>query len=349
MNDEQVNAAMDEAREAVSRNDFGHAITTLEALCRTRPDTVAETLLAECRYRFHADAEAGDYAEAMQASAGFPPDVADDVYTDVAGVPEIPVDDLNLASLTAGIRQHGALLVRGFMSDERAATMAQGIEQAFRDGEIWKADGTVSPWYSRLPFTKVEGKLGPNVRDWIEMGGGVLAGDSPRNLRALLDSYEDAGIIDLMKGYFGERPVMSFSKTTLRCVPADIKLTDWHQDGAFMGTDIRSMNVWVSLSHCGSEASGLDILPKRVEQILPTGTDGAYFHWSVGQGVVDEAAQDTGGTATPQFGPGDALIFDHYFVHRTGIPANIARDRYAIESWFFPPSSYPGNEVPLQI
>jgi hypothetical protein len=132
----------------------------------------------------------------------------------------------------------------------------------------------------------------------------------------------------------------------LRCVPSTIALSDWHQDGAFMGSDIRSVNVWLSLSHCGQDASGLECLPRRLSEVLPTGSHGAYFNWSVGPGMVDAVAQGQS-TVSPVFAPGDALLFDHFFLHRTGIPAGIAKDRYAIESWFFAPSAYPAQQVPL--
>ena len=38
-----------------------------------------------------------------------------------------------------------------------------------------------------------------------------------------------------------------------------------------MGTDIRSVNLWMALSHCGDEAPGLDIVPRRLDHIVETG------------------------------------------------------------------------------
>ena len=113
-----------------------------------------------------------------------------------------------------------------------------------------------------------------------------------------------------------------------------------------MGGDIRSVNVWLSLSHCGEDASGLEVLPRRLPKVLPTGSHGANFDWSVGPGMVELAGEGMP-TISPVFRPGDAMLFDHFFLHRTGIPAAIAKDRYAIESWFFAPSAYPQQQVPL--
>ena len=123
-----------------------------------------------------------------------------------------------------------------------------------------------------------------------------------------------------------------------RAAHSGYHLQGWHQDGAFMGADIRSLNVWLSLSHCGDDAPGLDVVARRLDQIVPTGTDGAYMDWNVGPGMVERVAQ--GSVTRPIFEAGDALIFDHMLLHRTAVDASMVRDRYAIESWFLAPSTY---------
>jgi hypothetical protein len=35
------------------------------------------------------------------------------------------------------------------------------------------------------------------------------------------------------------------------------------------------------------------------------------------------------------------------FLHRTAIDSLMTRERYAIETWFFAPSTYPDQYVPL--
>ena len=49
----------------------------------------------------------------------------------------------------------------------------------------------------------------------------------------------------------------------------------------------------------------------------------------------------------PVFGPGDALLFDHLFLHRTAISPTMTRPRHAMETWFFAPSTYPDGQIPL--
>ena len=161
-----------------------------------------------------------------------------------------------------------------------------------------------------------------------------------------MELVEDTGVAALVEAYFGERPALSVNKCTLRRVPTDAN-TSWHQDGAFLGRDVRSLNLWLALSPCGGDAPGLDIVPQRFDEILPTGTEGAIFDWSPSPQVVEDAVGGPDAIVSPEFGPGDALLFDHMFLHRTGIAPGMTRERWAIESWFFAPSSYPDGLIPL--
>lgn len=328
-------------RALMRAGDFVAAIAGLRLACRNQLDLSCLKLLAECRYQAYV-------AEPPRSSAGgaWAPAMAD-LFADVEGIPEIGAAQLDARSLAEGIRQHGALLVRGLLSATRAAQLAAGIEQALQVCQAWYRDGGElpdTPWYSRLPLAE-DCELAV-ARNWVEGAGGVWAADSPRMLYELTELYGASGVLAAIAGYFGERPMLSVGKSTLRRVPATQGVADWHQDGAFMGSDIRSVNVWLSLSHCGEDASGLELLPRRVPAVLPTGSHGAHFDWSVGPGMVEQAAAGVA-TVSPVFAPGDALLFDHFFLHRTGVPPGISKPRYAIESWFFAPSAYPAQQVPL--
>ena len=104
--------------------------------------------------------------------------------------------------------------------------------------------------------------------------------------------------------------------------------------------------MWLTLSRCGDVAPGLDIVPHRVDHIAPTGTDGAIFDWSVSPNVAKELALEAG-IVRPIFDPGDVLFFDELFLHKTAADPQMPHPRYAVESWFFGPSAYPGNYAPL--
>lgn len=124
-------------------------------------------------------------------------------------------------------------------------------------------------------------------------------------------------------------------------------MTGWHQDGAFLSDEIGSFNFWITLSDCGRDAPGLDLVPKRMDSVLPRDPDGV-FKWSLSDGAVERAAGDTP-IVRPEFAAGDALLFDHRLVHRTASSSAMPNERYAIESWFFTPSAYPPSQVPLLI
>lgn len=332
------------AETLMQQQRYEEAIECLTVMRRAQDDPALERLLAICRYQAYVPR--GQHAGVADPWSMVP----DRAFTYSSGLPEIDANELNAATLAAGIRHHGALLVRGLLSTSTAGRLADGIKQALAACAAWRARGAgefEGSWYARLPLRK-DCKLA-KTRPWVEdRGDGVWLADSPRMLYELTELFDTRGITAVISEYFGERPLLSVGKSTLRCVPPTIGRADWHQDGAFMGAEIRSVNVWTALSHCGVDASGLEVLPRRVPRVLPTGSHGACFSWSVGPEIVAEAA---GGVATtsPIFEPGDALLFDHFFVHRTGIPEAIAKDRYAIESWFFAPSAYPAAQVPLRL
>ena len=179
-------------------------------------------------------------------------------------------------------------------------------------------------------------------REWIRNGDGVLAIDSPRALFDIIETFDEVGLRDLITDFVGEPALVLALKTTLRRV-TPVGDPDWHQDGAFMGADIRSLDVWLALSDCGEDAASLDVVGRRLDAIVPTGTDGARFDWSVGPAKVEELAP--GAVVRPVFAPGDALLFDHFMLHRTGVHDGMTRDRYAVEAWFAAPSSYPADQV----
>jgi hypothetical protein len=119
----------------------------------------------------------------------------------------------------------------------------------------------------------------------------------------------------------------------------------WHQDGAFMG-DVRSLNVWLSLSRCGDVAPGLDLVPRRLDHLVPTGGEGTIIADQVSPLTAAEAAGELG-IVRPVFEPGDVLLFDELFLHQTASDPAMRNPRFAIESWFFAPSAFPKTYVPL--
>ncbi len=114
----------------------------------------------------------------------------------------------------------------------------------------------------------------------------------------------------------------------------------WHQDGSFMG-DVRSLNLWLSLSRCGDVAPGLDLVPRRLSELVPTQTDEALLAIQVRSRRPRRPPAKR--VIRPIFEPGDALLFDELFLHQTGSDPAMPKPRYAIESWFFGALGLPGG------
>jgi hypothetical protein len=275
----------------------------------------------------------------------WPPDYAD-IFADVDGIPEVDAEHLSAEAVGAGILHHGSLIVRDLLGPEQVEQMVESMDRAFAMCSAGMDDGApvseTTPWY--VPFNP---GLGYNLgwgRRFVLDGGGLWTVDTPRVMFDLLDLYHQAGIDTVLTEYLGERPAISVKKCTLRKVPVDSG-SDWHQDGAFLGEGIRTVNVWLTLTDCGVDAPGLDVVAERLPGVLETGTEGAKFDWSVGPGVVERVASDS--IVRPVFKAGDAILFDDFNLHRTAVEPGMVNDRYAIETWFFAPSTYPHSQIPV--
>jgi hypothetical protein len=256
-------------------------------------------------------------------------------------LPEIAPADLSPELLRAGMLRDGCVLVRGLVPRDEALEIAAGIDRAFTE----RADGggAESGHYEEFepepPFTIA-------VREWIERGGGVLAIDSPQVATRMLDTFERIGLPQLVEGYLGEPGLLSLHKTTLRKADPSVGGA-WHQDGAFMG-DARALNLWLSLSRCGDEAPGLDIVPRRLDEIVIEHE--AMLDLELTRRRAGEAAA-AGGVeiVRPIFEPGDALFFDEMFLHQTASDPSMPNPRFAIESWFFSAHGFPRDYAPLAV
>ena len=261
-------------------------------------------------------------------------------------LPEIAPKDLTPELLRAGILRDGCLLVRGLVDREAAKQFADQIDRAFAERERFRAgepsaEGFYEEFRAVPPFEIAQG-----ARLWVQEGGGLLAPDSPMLTFEMMEMFATAGLPELVGAYLGERPLISLQKTTLRKATPEVPGA-WHQDGAFMG-DVRALNLWLSLSRCGDESPGLDIVPRRLDGIVATATDDAVLDYQVSQAKAEDAAGDKPITR-PIFEPGDALFFDDLFLHQTGSDPSMPKPRFAIESWFFGGSAFPGEYGPLAV
>jgi hypothetical protein len=257
--------------------------------------------------------------------------------------PEVAPQDLTPELLRAAILRHGCLLVRGLVDSGEALGLADDIDRAF---EARNAGGSAREgYYEEFSLEPPFGEL-PD-RPWIQEAGGVLAVDSPKPTFDMLEAMNRAGLPGVVHAYLGERAVISAQKCTLRKVEPELPGA-WHQDGKFLG-QVRALNVWLSLSRCGDEAPGLDIVPRRIDHLLASGEEAGTVLWiHIPEELVEDAAGDAG-VVRPIFAPGDALFFDELFLHQTGSDPEMPKPRYAIESWFFGPSAFPSDYAPLAV
>jgi Phytanoyl-CoA dioxygenase (PhyH) len=260
-------------------------------------------------------------------------------------LPSIDARDVTPELLRAGILRDGCLLVRGVVDRTEALRFAAEIDRTFEERERHDADQSAAEGYYE-EFV-MHPSFDPWVwRKWIKMGGGVYAADSPRLSFEINEMFRAAGLPGLVSGYLGEPALMSMHKTTLRKADPSVPGT-WHQDGKFMGP-VRALNLWLSLSRCGDEAPGLNIVPRRLERYVTTQTEEATLDTQVSQTKAEEAAGDRR-ILSPIFEPGDALFFDELFLHETGSDPSMPKPRFAIESWFFGASGFPAKYAPIAV
>jgi hypothetical protein len=344
-NDARVSSAL-RAAARIESDDWAAAVELLASANRDARADELEFALAALRAR--------GYEQLHGPLGGGPIEAAVSPSVGRSGLPEAAVSELSASVVRAAILGHGSLLVRGAVDPTHARNLADGIDKCYEASDAWSAsrDASVrprSPWWTRFEPQGDKEELAkswvPGIRNWVRAGGGVLLCDSPRMQFELLDLYRELGLFAVVSEYLGTRPVLSANKCTLRRVGLDAT-GGWHQDGAFLGTGIRAINLWLALTDCGVDAPGLDLVPRRFDQVVETGTAGSYFTWAAGDELVQEVTGD-GGVIRPEFSAGDLLIFDDLLLHRTAVSPEMTHERHAIETWCFAADAYPSGQIPL--
>ena len=260
------------------------------------------------------------------------------------GLPDFSPRDVTPELLRAAILRDGCMIVRGLVDRDVALAFADELDRGFAEREAIDAGGSAQPGYYE-EFAADE-RFQQLTRPWIKEGGGLLAADSPLLAFGMLEMFDAARVPELVGGYLGEPTAMSVNKTTLRKAEPSV-VGAWHQDGAFMG-DVRSLNLWLSLSRCGDDAPGLDIVPRRLDYLVETGTEGTFVPHQVSAAKAEEAAGNVP-IVRPIFEPGDAVFFDDLCLHQTASDPSMPNPRFAIESWFFGGSGFPAAYAPVAV
>jgi hypothetical protein len=265
-------------------------------------------------------------------------------------IPEIDAGDFNVDQLREAVFAHGALIVRNMFPKttmETLTTAADRVIDACADRDSPPPQSTYynPPGNLRTIMPNRDRELG-NTRNFHRESGSAMCVEAPSVAETLLQLYESYGLKKIMAEYLGEQPCLTAKKWVIRRSKLPVAEAGWHQDGAFMGTNINSLNMWIPLNECGGEtgAPGMDIVPLRLHEIASA--EGAQFDWSVSDSLVTGQLAD-GRPLMPVFGAGDAFFFDHFYLHRTQYRTDFTKLRYAVETWFFGESSFPKNQIPL--
>ncbi|MDH4171601.1 MAG: phytanoyl-CoA dioxygenase family protein [Acidimicrobiia bacterium] len=334
-----VGDIVDQANQLADTDEWDEAINLLTAANRRQRSDQIEIALTDIRHRSWS-VLTGGRGPSDDPAAVSPP-------IGPSGLPETSVADLDGAGAWKAITEHGSLLVRRALDQAQIGQLIDAVDHSFAASNRPDAGTDGDAWFHPLAMDAATAeRVGPAKlafpRKFAKDAGGVLLVDSPRAMFALLELYEQLGLYEVVSNYVGGRPAISANKCTLRLVPLDA-VGGWHQDGAFLGRDIKAINIWLTLSPCGVDAPGLDVIGHRLDDIIETGTGGAAYDWAVGDEVVDAL----GGVVRPQFEAGDMLLFDEMNLHRTAMAPGMTRPRYAIEFWCFSAARYPDNNIML--
>ena len=339
-----VQASADEvladAEARLAAGQPGDAVDTLAAYVEGHRDGPLEGALVELRHR------AAIAAAEAPGREPWPPGYADPFPDIVGRPPEISRSELTGELMGGAIAHHGCLLVRGLFDADQVARTRETIDRAHAGARELAEGRDGGRWYRPIP-----GDHGDEVRmqrPWVAARGGTWMGDSPAGMIDIVSDLRRSGAVDAITGHFGERPAVSLQKSTLRRTPPEYKLVSWHQDGDFLAPGVRSINVWVALDACSGDGPrpALEIVPRRIGEVLPA--EGTIVPHSVDFDLVDEVAADTP-TMCPSVEAGDAMLFDELFLHRTHLTPEMTEDRMALECWFFAPSHFSTNYVPLLV
>ena len=228
------------------------------------------------------------------------------------GLPEISRNALTLEHVASGVLRHGALLVRGFLSNGQVEELRRFLDLGS----------------SRL----THGLDGTDTQASM--------------LDALIAGYEQTGLLALAESYIGERPVGIPERTVVKRNERTRGLP-WHQDSSFYRGKCGALNFWTALTPCGEQCPGLSVIPRRFETVIDP--EQLAVTPSKRMMTVAERLEKDEGAISPVLGPGDALIFDEMTVHRTSARHWDVPSRDVAITWFLAPSRFPIGFEPIAL
>ncbi|MEP5567751.1 MAG: phytanoyl-CoA dioxygenase family protein [Halioglobus sp.] len=265
-----------------------------------------------------------DHGEILRANRShLKPDRPDypNIFPQETGLPEICVEEFGSGQLAAGLLYHGGLLVRGLYSTEqveRLRALSEDQEEANR------ADN-------------------------------APLGCTDHTLFELLEAYRECGMLDVVREYLDDEPLLFGERTKLRHHRAErdrFAAIPWHQDVNFFGKKSYGVNCWAAVTSCGLENPGLNIIPRRTEERIGWNEGDGIAPLDYGRAMPEEMLVDATSRHAPvdiQLEPGDAVFIDEMSVHQTALKPWRLREQIVTISWFFRASGFPAWGTPLAV
>ncbi len=97
-----------------------------------------------------------------------------------------------------------------------------------------------------------------------------------------------------------------------------------------------------------AESQASDIVPRRLDYLVETGTEGTMFPSQVSQAKAEEAAGEMP-IISPIFEPGDSRLLRRALAAPEGSDPSMPKPRFAIEGWFFGGSAFPREYAPIAV
>jgi len=252
--------------------------------------------------------------------------------------PIISRKDLSPALFGEMMRRHRCVLVRDLVGMSDTLTLRGLAETTYRTFDRLSAEPRPTALAGDDDYLEeIAVGEGLETSRWFRQYGSILLSHCPLSAGTLLEILSKSPILPCIKDYFGDEIGLALNASSIRLSePISTVRRVFHQDGNFLGgVDAETINCWIALDPCGVDAPTMEVFPRRVDDLLKAGTEGATTQWEIAESVV-YGRLGKENAWIPEFQPGDAFLFDHLHVHRTHLTETMTRSRYAMESWMFP-------------
>ena len=227
------------------------------------------------------------------------------------------------ARYAAQLREQGFLVLERALDLKAVARVRAAVASFFRRFEDEVVAGRRNAAEAEL------------YRLYGNLGLGSIIDDGFAGAEEILPSIDDSIIARVVAEYFADRVSIMRNHVLARRYRARdgyANVVPFHQD--VNAVDPRaSVTSWIPLVRCGRKAPGLEVVGRRVSEILPIDPQSLHHRGS------EIAAGDIVGRyplVHPEFFPGDAILFLNTTPHRSHVTAGMTETRLSFELRYLP-------------